>query len=210
MGTIQHRNISDTEAHEPKNISTATSGQVYAANGSGSGVWKKLTEKDNFDFTDKSKNYFGWNDISDSQYTSGAPLSIAASTRTLLPNNGLAAQSDTSRLGAVWDAVNKQFLVNDLNATYSIRMNCKIKAAAAAGTPYVVKFEVESSNGPTVISAVDYTIKGGSYENAMAHTTLFYVGSFINNLPLKVYITSDTAITLYGIGFVVQRLYKET
>ena len=206
---IQHKDIPDAQLHEPKGALSAANKSLYFANGSGSGAWRKLNELD-IDFTDKTKNVFGWNDVSDNQYTSGAPLSIASGVRTLLPNNGLAPQTDISRLGAIWNATNKEFLINDLNAVYLTRLNCRIKAAAAAGTPYVVKIEAESANGPTIISAIDYTIKGGSYENALAHTTLIYNGSFINNQALKIYVTPDTNITLYQIGFVIQRIYKET
>jgi hypothetical protein len=39
--TIQHANIPDGKIHEPKGISTASSGTVYVSNGAGSGVWKK-------------------------------------------------------------------------------------------------------------------------------------------------------------------------
>ena len=38
---VDHATLTDPELHEPKGASTATSGQVYAANGSGSGVWAK-------------------------------------------------------------------------------------------------------------------------------------------------------------------------
>lgn len=40
---IQHNAIVDPNIHEPKGVSTATSGQVYVANGSSSGVWTDLT-----------------------------------------------------------------------------------------------------------------------------------------------------------------------
>lgn len=39
--TVQHADIPDGKIHEPKGISTAPSGTVYVANGSGSGTWKK-------------------------------------------------------------------------------------------------------------------------------------------------------------------------
>lgn len=45
MADLQHKDIPDPERHEPKNISTATADQVYAANGAGSGTWKILTEE---------------------------------------------------------------------------------------------------------------------------------------------------------------------
>lgn len=38
--TIEHSAISDTQAHEPKNISTASAGEVYVADGANSGGWK--------------------------------------------------------------------------------------------------------------------------------------------------------------------------
>lgn len=34
-----HSSLTDPNLHEPKGVSTATSGQVYVANGSGSGAW---------------------------------------------------------------------------------------------------------------------------------------------------------------------------
>ena len=209
MANIQHKDIPDAQLHEPKGILSATAGKIYIATGAGSGTWRKVQEAD-MDFSDKTKNKFGWNDIADSQYTLASPRAIAATTRTLLTNNGGAAQSDTSRLGTLWDTTNNWFLINDLNAVYNLRIACKVKAAAAAGTPYVLKFELESANGPTVISAADFTIKGGGYENAINYTVPIYMGSFINNQNLKVYVTADTAITMYTTGYVLQRIYKET
>jgi hypothetical protein len=42
MANIEHKNITDPNIHEPKDISTATNDQVYAANGGGSGTWKNI------------------------------------------------------------------------------------------------------------------------------------------------------------------------
>lgn len=41
--TIEHKNITDPNIHEPKGASTANSGDVYVADGAGSGVFKKLS-----------------------------------------------------------------------------------------------------------------------------------------------------------------------
>lgn len=43
MATIQHASIPDGQRHEPKGISSATSKQVYVADGSASGAWSKLS-----------------------------------------------------------------------------------------------------------------------------------------------------------------------
>ncbi len=40
--TILHVNIADADRHEPKGISTATAGQVYVADGVGSGTWRNV------------------------------------------------------------------------------------------------------------------------------------------------------------------------
>lgn len=207
--TIQHASIPDGKRHEPKGISSAANKTVYKADGAASGAWARIYETD-LDYTDKTKNIFGWNDISDTQYTSGAPRSISSGVRTQLTNNGLAAQSDISRLGSIWSTADNQFLINDLNAFYNLRVNMKVKAAAVAGTPYVITLEVESANGPTIISGTTQTIKGGSYENLVTTYRGFYLGSFINNAALKLFLTPDTNITVYDIGFVIQRTYKET
>jgi hypothetical protein len=39
MANIQHSVLTDPQIHEPKGVSTAASGKVYRANGSGSGAW---------------------------------------------------------------------------------------------------------------------------------------------------------------------------
>lgn len=53
--STQHSAIADPNIHEPKNISTATAGFVYVANGAGSGTWQKLTSTS----VDATANPFG-------------------------------------------------------------------------------------------------------------------------------------------------------
>ena len=205
---IQHSAIPDGQRHEPKGISTATASQLYVANGSTSGTWRKLRETD-IDYSNPANNLFGWNDIADSQYTSGAPRAISAAARTKLTNNALAAQTNTTRLGGIWNTTNNEFTINDLNATYILEVSFKATAAAAAGTPYIILVELESANGPTVIRSHTQFIKGGGAINGVATNFLFYLGSFINNQALSIYVTPDTNVNVYDTGFVVQRLYRE-
>jgi hypothetical protein len=46
MAVISHKNITDPQIHEPKGISAANAGEVYVANGSGSGSWVAQGEID--------------------------------------------------------------------------------------------------------------------------------------------------------------------
>ena len=38
--TIQHNVITDPDIHEPKGVAAASAGQIYVANGAGSGSWQ--------------------------------------------------------------------------------------------------------------------------------------------------------------------------
>jgi len=42
MANIQHSALTEPNLHEPKGVSTASSGKVYVANGSGSGAWQLI------------------------------------------------------------------------------------------------------------------------------------------------------------------------
>ena len=39
---VAHSTLTGSDLHEPKGVASATSGQIYVANGSGSGVWRNL------------------------------------------------------------------------------------------------------------------------------------------------------------------------
>lgn len=207
--TIQHRLIPNAELHEPKDVATAPAKSVYVATGTGSGVWRLTTPLD-INNSDKTKNINGWDDLSDSLYTSGSPRAIAANVRTQLTNNGLGANTDVSRLGAIWNTTSNQFLINDANAVYHLRISFKLTAAAAAGTPYIVTIELQSDTGPTVVLGSTNTVKGGGGVNFVMETMMFNNNATINNSPLKIFVTPDTAVNIYDIGYLIQRGYKET
>ncbi len=162
------------------------------------------------DFSVAAKNRFGWNDISDNAYTSGSPLAISSGTKTAVPNNGLGTQTDTTRLGALWQTGSSKFVINDLNSLYILRLNFKATAAAASGTPYTILVTLEGGSPAVEFAAYNGFVKGGGYVNKFSIGIPFYVGSYINNTDIKVYLTPDTNVNVYDIGFLLQRTYKET
>lgn len=205
--TVEHKNIVDPDIHEPKGVSTASASNLYVANGSGSGSWRKVKESD-LDFTDPTSNKFGWNYRVDTQYTSGAPLSITASTKTAFPNNGLGTLTDTARpLGITF--IGTTFTPSTLNSSYVIRIAFKVKAAAVAGTPYTIKVTMEGGASPLKFAGQDVSIKGGSYENDVTLSFLFFTGSLNTNNPITIYLTPDTDVTVYDCNYLIQRTYLE-
>lgn len=206
--SIQHKNIPDSELHEPKGVASALNRTVYAANGSGSGAWRRLSEAD-FDFTTKANNKFGWNYRKDDQYSSASPLAISAGVKTLMPNNGANPLTDLTRpLGITYTAT--QFTPTALNASYLIRVACKVKAAATAGVPYTFKITLEGGSPASQFAGQDQFIKGGGYENDIALSFLFYTGTLNTNNPIRIYFTPDTAVTVYDLDYLIQRTYVET
>jgi len=42
MANVEHSSLTGSALHEPKGVATASSGEAYVANGSGSGVWQPI------------------------------------------------------------------------------------------------------------------------------------------------------------------------
>jgi hypothetical protein len=206
---IQHLNIPDAQLHEAKGVAGAANKNVMFADGAGGSAWRTITESE-LSYATKANNRFGWNDVADSAYTSGSPRAIASGVRTQLTNNGLAAQTDTSRLGALWNTGTNVLLINDLNAVYEVRIAMKATAAAAVGTPYIMLIELQSATGSLVYAATTLTMKGGGNINSLSFSFPFYVGPDINNANTTIYITPDTNTNIYDIGFFLRRTYKES
>jgi hypothetical protein len=58
---VAHNSLTDPELHEPKGVSSATSGTVYVANGSGSGSWKELYKSCSVAFTPSTSSPYTHN-----------------------------------------------------------------------------------------------------------------------------------------------------
>jgi len=97
---------------------------------------------------------------------------------------------------------------NDIH--YIIRVNCRITAAAAVGTPYICLFELQSAAGSTVVAGQTVFIKGGSNVNQVSFPFVIPMKSAINNQTLTIFVTPDTNINLYDTEFLIQRNYRES
>lgn len=204
---IQHKDIPDAELHEPKGVAGASSSQIYVANGTGSGTWRRITEND-ISYSTFTNNKYGWNYRKDSQYTSGTPLVVTA-TKTLLTNNGGHPLTDQSRpLGITYE--NDQFITSSLNASYVMRVAMKVKTSSPAGTPHTLKVTMEGGAVPLQFAGQDMIIKGGGYVNDMLMSFLFFTGVNNTGQPIKVYVTPDVSMDIYDIDYLIQRTYLES
>jgi hypothetical protein len=93
---IEHVNIPDGERHEPKGVSTATVGQVYASDGAASGSWTDLAYDVTAVLADVSTASFVLIPITNNvvvtsiKYVLGGAITVADSTITVTRGGGSA------------------------------------------------------------------------------------------------------------------------
>jgi len=96
---VEHKNIPDTERHEPKGISTSTADTIYVSNGAASGTWKEVPFAINAKLDDVSAASFvlipiPFNAVVQSiRFVLGAAITIANSNITV-------TRSDAAAMGS--------------------------------------------------------------------------------------------------------------
>lgn len=69
---------------------------------------------------------------------------------------------------------------------------------------------MEGGDSPLQFAGQDVFLKGGGYVNDTCLSLLFYTGSLNTNQPIKIYLTPDTAVSVYDIDYMIQRVYVES
>jgi hypothetical protein len=83
---MQHVDIDDPYIHEPKGASTATAGQIYIANGAGSGVWttpvygEKKIEGNALTFTPNAADITNFKKLASTGWANGEASGVALNT----------------------------------------------------------------------------------------------------------------------------------
>lgn len=90
----EHSTLTGSNLHEPKGVASATSGQVYVANGSGSGAWTSRVQT----------GFWDYNDVT----TTGTPITITGGAGFVaLTNDGAGAFTNkTYALAGMTDIYN--------------------------------------------------------------------------------------------------------
>lgn len=168
--TIQHRDIPDAQLHEPKGVSTASSGQVYTSDGAGSGSWQlpQLQGQDaaNATFIPTSNGTGGviWKSPETLEEESTSEVVLAAYSDLLVQNpSGLdvpkqvqfgPAQNATTDPVRI-DALGK--LIVNQRGTYDIKVALQYGRANNTGTSIMLFRAVLNGNqiGRTVMAHID-------------------------------------------------------
>jgi len=157
---VEHIDIPDAQLHEPKGAAGASSGQVYVANGAGSGAWA-MVAADDIGIVDSGGYYSateveaalqelraqdptGWCQYTDTFYTGGTVLTIATSPGTVLPcNKGTSIETNAPRdmTGTLWNSSTNKFTPINENDYYILRVSFII--ATLTGTVNYVQLSLD-------------------------------------------------------------------
>lgn len=150
-----------------------------------------------------SLGYFDYADLA----TQTTPITVAPDTETLLTNDTLGDDTNTSQppygVTAIWDADSDEFNFQQLSVgdTVDIRVHLKTTTTTANQKYHIdMKFAFDSPNEfeNRIFSQVVKT----SGEDEQTFITTLYIGSeSVKNYPARLYITSDDDATVKVVGW---------
>lgn len=187
----EHVSITDPNIHEPKGASTASSGQILVANGSGGTSWQTPT------FSYVEVGWYDYNDVT----TATTPIALTTpGTYYTLTNDGGGVNTKVtygiSGIPNIWNTATNRldFTGLELGDTLEIRADIDVTTTnintavnlvleLATGTGNEVDIPLINNNNIKAASTVHYVANVG-----------FYIGSaLIKDSPARIKASADTA-----------------
>ena len=186
---VEHVSITDPNIHEAKGASTATSGQILTANGSGQALFVTPT------FTSVDMGWYDYNDTA----TTGTPIALtAAGTYYDLTNNGLGVNTQIgyglSGVTNLWNTSTNRFDFTNLAVGDTVDLRVDLTyTTASVNTAIDIVLEIgvgqpEAFLIPLLIS--------NNFKTAGTHRVIaekpFYIGSSLTkDNPARVRAKAD-------------------
>lgn len=184
MADIEHVNITDPNIHEPKGVASATAGEVYVADGSGSGSWKTV-------YTQGFEDY----------ENSGSAIALTSSTWTDLTNDGLGTNTLTTyRLpgySAIWNTTTHAFDWSGaglaLGDTVDIRFDVTFNINTANDEIGLRLDLAHGDPGEYSVEIYRNQFKATGNHRVVVWTSVYMGNSITLNNPAKIAAYSDSA-----------------
>lgn len=147
----------------------------------------------------------GWARYMDTEYTAAAPLSLAADTSTVLPNNKGTVIKSHSSIDFYQNDVNSKFYGQNLNDVYILTVEWKAQAPNANQT----HLNLSIQNGGGIIENLDVSlayIKGNATPQVFHNMFQYYIDqNFLDN-GASLYIESHGGTsTIWDTEYFIQR-----
>lgn len=152
----------------------------------------------------------GWANYLDTQYTVGSPLAVAANTRILLPNNaGNKVETQLPEdLARFYDPITKK-IPGTTGSDILVTVRIKLKAVSPDASSVKLEMDIGPDEAPLVIEATSRALPWGVgvEEPVTFHFSGYCAEEFTAN-GARLFLTSDGAIEVYGISYVIKRTHK--
>ncbi|MCK4501203.1 hypothetical protein KAU11_11950 [Candidatus Babeliales bacterium] len=173
----EHSTLTGSSLHEPKGVATANDGQIYVANGAGSGAWE-----------DSGGSSHGQMDV------------VSNATNIALTGTSLTIIANYIRVTGIWQApttttnsgisYSTDVLIVPTTGTYRVEFWGSFKTPNSSITAF--KFGInQTATSPSTLSANTMKRTSGAsvaYGVAAAHTII----DLVANDELSLYVASDT------------------
>jgi hypothetical protein len=159
----------------------------------------------------------GWGFWVDGTYLAqGSALSITASTRTKVENDGASGLTQTGYLSTlpstIWDTTNDKF-VPELGDAYICRLSFKCETAAAgSGNYFDVELDIGSGGigtGPVVWGETTVLAKGQNTTHQFAYAVPVFALAPFPTTGGTFFVTPNVDMDVWDIRFFVSRIYNE-
>lgn len=191
-----HSLITDPHIHEPKGISVAGEGEIYIADGNGSGQWTQWP-------------------LGKAFYQHGGTGQVITTTPSKLLIDGLGTLTRVNRLpreirgsGNLWDTTNNRITPVREGDGYLIRVDMPVTAESGAGTTFKVQMEVGSGLTPSIVMYETYFTTGKVTPYTISMTTTFDIltAEAMNN-GIELFCNTGTGtVTLGSPGIYIAKI----
>lgn len=202
MADVQHRDIPDSELHEPKGVAGANVNTVYVADGAGSGSWSPYVKG----------TIIGYADYNDSA-TATTPINLVANTPVYLTNDALGSNTkDRLQTGigadSLWDSTENKFdwfaAGLQLDDMVDIRLDIQV-TTTAANQSYEVFLEMATDSGSSYpIPFASGTVKTAGAKDVNRYNGVYMGDNITLNNKARFRIVSDAAATVVVRGWYVK------
>ena len=200
MATVEHSTLTSSELHEPKGISSAASGKVYVADGTGSGDWSTMQP------SITGWGYYQDNAAEQTFNTTDAKLSIdgtgTETTEAYLP-------LDIRGSSSLWDTTNDKITPTTVGNTYVARLNLPITSRSSANYAEIV-LDIGGTSSPTVVINTNRieVNRTAPFDHSVV-IPIFCLSTFVSNGG-QFFITTDTgSIGITAPSLFISRTHKE-
>jgi hypothetical protein len=220
-----HSTLTGADLHEPKGVAAATAGDVYIADGAGSGSWGVETPEgtdivstgagnratltaDGAGGAAWVDNMHGWG-----YYLDNATAQTFTTTPAILSINGSGAATELSYMPTgvsnFWDTTGDHIIADTLGDSYILRLDLPITNVTGAASILEMELDISGAASPTtVIVTRQISIAAGSNKTVSVSFGLFSLSTFIAN-GAQIFLSTDAnTADVTAPAILIQRVSK--